>query len=162
MLRDARRRAGLTLDELARRAGTSGATLSAYEHGRKTPITSVFERILDAAGFRLTVEPKITFHEVPAYRGRTVVVPDRLPHNPRMGKVTLPRRVFWSGRSDYDMTRRSDVEAVYAAVMTNGTEQDILDLIDGQTLLEVFDGMYLPPLTRAAWQPTIDAARAHV
>jgi transcriptional regulator with XRE-family HTH domain len=56
-LRDARLRAGLTQTELARRAGTSQATISAYEHGRKAPSVETLGRLLAAAGARLTAAP---------------------------------------------------------------------------------------------------------
>lgn len=56
-LRRSRIRAGLTQRELAERAGTSQATLSAYESGRKQPIVATLDRLLAAAGARLTVEP---------------------------------------------------------------------------------------------------------
>jgi transcriptional regulator with XRE-family HTH domain len=55
-LREARRRAGLTLRELADRAETSHSTLSAYESGRKVPTVGTLERILRAAGFALDLE----------------------------------------------------------------------------------------------------------
>ena len=54
---EARRRAGLTQAELAARSGTSQATLSAYEHGRKRPSAETLDRILHAAGVRLATEP---------------------------------------------------------------------------------------------------------
>jgi transcriptional regulator with XRE-family HTH domain len=56
-LRDARRRSGLTQAELARRAGTSQATISAYEHGRKEPSVETLGRLLAACGVRLTAVP---------------------------------------------------------------------------------------------------------
>lgn len=56
LLRQARHDAGLTLRELAARAGTSHATLSAYEHGTKTPTVDTFARVLHAAGFAIDVE----------------------------------------------------------------------------------------------------------
>lgn len=56
-LRDARRRAGLTQAELARRAGTSQATISAYENGRKEPSVQTLSRLLAASGSRLVAEP---------------------------------------------------------------------------------------------------------
>jgi transcriptional regulator with XRE-family HTH domain len=52
-VRDARRRAGLTQVALARRAGTSQATISAYESGAKEPSLSTLERLLAATGHRL-------------------------------------------------------------------------------------------------------------
>lgn len=55
-LRDARERAGLTQQALAARAGTSQATVSAYESGRKQPSVATLARLLAAAGSRLTTE----------------------------------------------------------------------------------------------------------
>lgn len=55
-LRDARERAGLSQTALARRAGTSQATLSAYETGRKQPSVATLSRLLAATGSRLAVE----------------------------------------------------------------------------------------------------------
>lgn len=51
-----RRRAGLTQGELAGAAGTSQATVSAYESGRKQPSVATLSRLLAAAGARLVVE----------------------------------------------------------------------------------------------------------
>jgi transcriptional regulator with XRE-family HTH domain len=50
LIRTARRRSNLSLRALADRAGTSHATLSAYEHGRIDPTTAVLSRILAAGG----------------------------------------------------------------------------------------------------------------
>jgi len=51
----ARARSGLTQVEVARRAGTSQATLSAYENGAKTPSIGVLQRLLGATGQVLKV-----------------------------------------------------------------------------------------------------------
>lgn len=56
-LREARIGAGLTQAELAARAGTSQATLSAYERGRKEPSLATLDRLLRATGQRLTSAP---------------------------------------------------------------------------------------------------------
>lgn len=50
-LRTARQRAGLSLRALAERAGTSHATLAAYESGAKVPRVDTLVRVLRAAGF---------------------------------------------------------------------------------------------------------------
>jgi transcriptional regulator with XRE-family HTH domain len=50
-LRRARREAGLSLRTLADRAGTSHATLAAYEAGRAVPGVTTLDRILRAAGY---------------------------------------------------------------------------------------------------------------
>ena len=55
-IRAARRRAGLSQHDLAQRAGTSQATVSAYENGRKQPTIETFHRLLAAAGSRLVME----------------------------------------------------------------------------------------------------------
>jgi transcriptional regulator with XRE-family HTH domain len=55
-LRRARQRSRLTQAGLARRAGTSQATISSYESGRKQPSVATLSRLLAAAGARLTVE----------------------------------------------------------------------------------------------------------
>jgi transcriptional regulator with XRE-family HTH domain len=73
-LRAARRRARLSLRALAERAGTSHATLVAYESGAKIPRVDTLTRILRAAGFtvdfELTARPE--GHD-PAARGRELV-----------------------------------------------------------------------------------------
>ncbi|MDQ3350348.1 MAG: helix-turn-helix domain-containing protein [Actinomycetota bacterium] len=58
-----RHRAGMTLRQLAVRAHTSHATLSAYEHGRSVPTIDTLERVAAASGFIVDV------HLVPAVGG---------------------------------------------------------------------------------------------
>ena len=55
LLRLARQRSGLSARALAERAGTSHATILAYESGRKVPRSDTMLRILDAAGFDATL-----------------------------------------------------------------------------------------------------------
>ena len=76
LIRTARRRADLTLRELARRAHTSHSTLAAYEQGRKTPNVDTLDRILTACGFRVDVTLTARPAEVaadPVARGRELV-----------------------------------------------------------------------------------------
>lgn len=51
IIRTARRQSKLSLRALAIRAGTSHATLSAYENGRVDPTTTVLARIVGATGY---------------------------------------------------------------------------------------------------------------
>jgi transcriptional regulator with XRE-family HTH domain len=60
VIREARLRADISQHELARRARTSQATLSAYESGSKQPSIPTLVRILEAAGF----EPRIRLSPV--------------------------------------------------------------------------------------------------
>lgn len=56
ILRDARRRSGLSLRVLAQRARTSHSALAAYEAGRVTPTVDTLDRIVRAAGFTIASE----------------------------------------------------------------------------------------------------------
>ncbi len=76
LIRMARRRAGLSLRELARRARTSHSTLAAYERGRKTPNVDTLDRILTACGFHVNVTLEARPADVavdPVARGRELV-----------------------------------------------------------------------------------------
>ena len=59
LLREARRKAGLTQRELASRAGTSQSAIARYERARSMPDIPTLHRLLAACGFdlRLRVEP---------------------------------------------------------------------------------------------------------
>ncbi len=56
ILASARQRAGLSLRAAAERAGTSHATLVAYEKRRKTPTVTTFLRLLKAYGYAADIE----------------------------------------------------------------------------------------------------------
>lgn len=95
----ARRAADLTQLELARRSGTSQATISAYEHGTKIPSAVTLSRVLAAAGRRLTTTPAAAPVYAPgagelAHRGRVLAqvldLAERLPaRHPR--RLAYPR-----------------------------------------------------------------------
>lgn len=70
---------GLTQEELARRAGTSRPTLSAYEHGRKSPTVATFARLLSRAGWDLAAQPHVSFTKQTSAHGKPTWIPDRLP-----------------------------------------------------------------------------------
>lgn len=54
-LKAAREAAGLTVSEVARRAGTSRSTIHAYESGRVSPSLDTAQRVLAASGHDLVV-----------------------------------------------------------------------------------------------------------
>lgn len=58
LLREARRRSGLSQSDLAARCGTSQATISAYESGRKTPSSETLLRLVEELGFELALHPR--------------------------------------------------------------------------------------------------------
>jgi transcriptional regulator with XRE-family HTH domain len=97
-----RLRSGLTQADLAARAGTSQATISAYESGAKQPSLATFSRLLAAAGARLSVvERPAAVHEPSAAElaraGETLAdvieLAEALPvsHSPRLRYPRLRR-----------------------------------------------------------------------
>lgn len=53
VVREARRRAGLSQAELALRAGVAKSTVGRIESGARTPSTELVEKLVRAAGFEL-------------------------------------------------------------------------------------------------------------
>lgn len=53
LLREARRRAGLSQVELGRRAGVTQSVISAYESGARQPSVPTLARLVVAAGYEL-------------------------------------------------------------------------------------------------------------
>lgn len=73
LIREHRKRAGLTQAELARAAGTSQPTIAKYEAGKAEPRAGTLDRILAACGARISAEPgPVTPTHIPARgpRGR--------------------------------------------------------------------------------------------
>jgi len=151
LLRRARHAASMRQKELAVVSGTSRTTLSAYEHGRKSPTLETAGRILDAAGFRLTLEPKECFTREVAADGRAFFVPAhlrRLPAGQALGMA-------WRGDRVYDLADREQRRAAYAWLLCEGGPQDLLEHVDGVLLVELWEDLDLPPAIRAAWAPVI-------
>ncbi|MEO6654064.1 MAG: helix-turn-helix domain-containing protein, partial [Ilumatobacteraceae bacterium] len=56
LIRDARRRAGLSQTELARRAAVAQSVISAYESDRREPGLAMLTKLVEAAGHELVVD----------------------------------------------------------------------------------------------------------
>jgi predicted nucleotidyltransferase/DNA-binding XRE family transcriptional regulator len=56
VIRDARRRAGLSQAELAHRANVSQPVISAYESGRREPGFATLAKLVEASGYRLRID----------------------------------------------------------------------------------------------------------
>lgn len=56
LILEARRRAGLSQGDLARRAGTSQSAVARLERGHSSPSLATLERLVGAAGFDLRLE----------------------------------------------------------------------------------------------------------
>ena len=155
-----RLKAGLSQEDLAARAGTSRSTLSAYEHGRKSPTLSTVERLFDRAGFDLSAEPRVRFVEHARRRGRPVFVPDqlwRLSLADAFATVVLPRSLNWSRPGAvFAMRDRRTRARCYEVVLREGMPDDLRAYVDGALLVDVWSELVLPRELRALWQPLID------
>jgi transcriptional regulator with XRE-family HTH domain len=160
LLERVRHEAGLSQEELAVRAGTSRTTISAYEHGRKSPTLATASRILATAGFQLTAEPRVTFTEVTLRHGRPAFVADRLwrlPLEDAFAEVTLPLGLNWStAGAMFDLADGRRRSRCYEIVLREGSPTDMLRLVDGALLVDAWVDLVLPRELRAAWQPVID------
>jgi transcriptional regulator with XRE-family HTH domain len=159
LLTRARQDAGLSKAELARRAHTSRTTVSAYEHGAKTPTLTTLERLVGVAGFELVLQPRPTFAVAGEHRGAPVLVPDRLPAlapAEALARIELPLHLEWSNEvRRRDLVVRAERIRVYELVLREGTPDDVLRYVDPTLLLDVFDELNLPEAIRAAWQPAV-------
>lgn len=161
----ARRAAGLTQDALARLAGTSQPTLSAYERGAKSPSLAVAERIIEAAHHRLEVRPTVEFVEVPGQFGLhpfwLASQLWRLDPEPAFATILLPGpNHHWPvPRRRYHLDDRGDRARAYELVLREGSPTDMLDFIDGALLVDIWNELELPDPIRRAWQPLIRKAR---
>jgi transcriptional regulator with XRE-family HTH domain len=161
LLERVRHEAGLSQEELAARAGTSRTTISAYEHGRKSPTLATASRLLATAGFELTAEPTVTFAEVSLRHGRPAFVADRLwrlPLREAFAEVTLPLGLNWSiPGAVFDLADRRRRSRCYEIVLREGAPADLLRFVDGALLVDAWADLVLPRELRTAWQPVIDA-----
>lgn len=160
MLTEAREAAGLSKAALAARAHTSRSTLSAYEHGRVSPTLATVERILAAAGHRLTPSPILSWHETAVGRGRSAWVPDRLPDLPAreaLRTLAMPLHLDWSRpRRSVRLGDRRERARAYEVVLREGVPADIESIVDGALLVDIWDEIVIPRAVRSEWQPLID------
>ena len=68
LIRNARRRGGVTQAQLARNAGTSQPVVSAYEHGKRDPSVETLRRLVAAAGSELRIAVVAPRGELPPPR----------------------------------------------------------------------------------------------
>lgn len=156
----ARRGAHLTQRELAQRAKTSQATLSAYERGLKSPNLAVAERIVEAAGYRLDLVTSVRFtrHELP--RLHPFWVPDRLWRGKLpecFAKVHLHDGTESRTRR-FDLGRRAQRRSMYELLLRRGTPEELMDWVDGALLVDLWGELRIPQPIRDAWEPAVSTA----
>ena len=91
LIREARRRAGMSQAELARRTGVPQSVLSAYERGRRQPGVDAVARIVEAVGFGLRLGTRRPDADRAGRVLRDVLtLVDRIPSR-RRGPLRYPR-----------------------------------------------------------------------
>ncbi len=160
-LAEVRRVAGLSQTEWARVAGTSRPTLSAYEHGRKSPTLETVERLLAAVGQVLEAQPRVQWTAVDVGRGRVAWVPSTLPRlsaADALRRVALPVDLNWShpGRV-FDLRDRRDRARAYEIVLREGNSEQLTAVVDGVLLVDLWPELVLPRAVRRAWAALIEA-----
>lgn len=163
----ARKARGWTQTQLAKAAGTSQATVSAYERREKSPSLRVIERLVGEAGYTLRLDHTVDFGQF--YDSQTLYwIPDRLWRvEPRLcfSKVKFPDAVAhreageWQQRY-FDLAERDDRRRVYQYLLRAGIPVWMWRWVDGALLVDLWDELDLPRQLRAAWQPLIDHARS--
>lgn len=93
MIRMARRESGLTQAELAAKAHTSQAAISAYESGRRSPSVDTLVRIVEAAGaeVRMRLAP-IDHHDGARRAGEALLEPGALAEFAQAEQERIDRR----------------------------------------------------------------------
>ena len=86
---------------------------------------------------------------------RPYVVSDHLDdlHGPVNGQVTLNRRLDWSARAQYDLDNPRRLASMYETVLREATtDEDLVQWLDGPTLVRLWAGLVLPPQVRQLWE----------
>ena len=160
LISDARRASGLSQSQVALLAGTSRPNISAYEHGHRSPTLDTLERLLAANGQHLVAVPLPNFTQYWDRRGKPFFVPDQLPQLPpatALATVILPLHVDWSTPGKRrDLSDRQQRMLAYQILLSEGEPSDIVALVDGNLLIDIWAEVHLPEAIRSAWQPLIE------
>jgi transcriptional regulator with XRE-family HTH domain len=161
LLEVARRVAGMTQADLARRAGTSQATVSAYERGLKTPSITVAARLLGVLGWDLTLRSRVEFTEHHPTGIVAFWAPNRLWRVPApdcFTTLTVPDLIGHTEQNDWNLEDPADRRRAYEILIRRGLPQMMIRWLDGGFLVDCWDDLDLPDPVRDAWAPAISAA----
>lgn len=163
VIEEARVASGLGQAELAALAGTSQPTLSAYERRKKVPGLAVAERLVNAAGWNIALQPRVSFTEHPAPPGFRFpfTVPDRLW---RLEAPTCFRTIKFFDLIDddnrkywWDLSIRGERKLVYERLLTYGDEASLRLYLDAALLIDLWPEMDVPDPMRTHWAWVIEA-----
>ncbi len=159
----ARRAAGLSQRRLAQLARTQQSAVSEYESRRKSPTLEVVERLLEAADAELAVRPLVEFDYRDDPEVGLFAVPNRLWQVPVplcFSRVhVFPFRTRAGGKEIWDLSEPEERIEFYQLSLCHGTDEMLLESVDGALLVEAWPHMDLPDPVREGWQPLIDETK---
>jgi transcriptional regulator with XRE-family HTH domain len=151
----------MTQAELAHRAGTSQATVSAYERGLKTPSVKVAARLFAVLGWELTLRSRVEFTEHHPEGIVAFWAPDRLWRVPTpdcFATIWVPDLLGHTEQDEWHLKDPADRRRAYEILIRRGLPQMMIRWLDGGFLVDLWDDLDLPDPVRHAWQPAIDGA----
>jgi hypothetical protein len=111
-----------------------------------------------------TPSGSVVFTTTTRRNGRPLFVPTRLwnlDKDRATATVRLPHSVHWSGGDgSFDLSDDRDRQLAYRIILTEATPEVMVDFLDGDRLVQMWDSMLLPPDVREAWQPVVDDYRS--
>jgi excisionase family DNA binding protein len=74
--------------------------------------------------------------------------------------VELPFHLYWSDENNrFDLSKRARVRSMYQIVLTEGSAEDVRSYINGETLIDVWNELWLSPAVHEAWDGWIETRR---
>lgn len=158
----ARRARGLTQVELAERAGTSQATLSAYERGVKSPSLKVAQRLLEATGHDINLRVHIDWVQ----HNHPDVVPFWSPNilwgveTPAcFARLKIRDSLRDGSMRTFHLLNREERKRAYEILIQRHHPDEMIRWMDGALLVDVWDELDLPDPIREAWRLAVFIAR---
>lgn len=157
----ARRSRGMTQVELASRAGTSQATLSAYERGLKSPSLKVAQRLLEATGYDINLRVHIDWvqhlhPDVVPFWSPSILLGVETPAC--FARLTIRDSLRDGERRTFQLLNREDRKP-YEILIQRHHPDETIRWIDGALLADAWDELDLPELIREAWKLAVFIAR---
>jgi transcriptional regulator with XRE-family HTH domain len=160
ILRSVRLTARLTQAELGSSAGVARPNVVAYEAGRREPRFDSAVALLNAAGARVVVEPRVVWTWTEGLR--PYAVPSRLwrlAPKDALRSFEPGLTLWWSGPTrTFDLAFREDRCRLYEIVLREGRPADIERVVDGVLLCEAWPDLVLPRGLDAAWAPVVSSS----
>lgn len=158
----ARRSRGMTQVELAEKAGTSQATVSAYERGLKSPSLRVAQRLLEATGHDINLRVHIDWvqhlhPDVVPFWSPSILWGVETPAC--FARLTIRDSLRDGERRTFHLLNRDDRKRAYEILIQRHHPDEMIRWIDGALLIDVWDELDLPDPIREAWKLAVFIAR---